>query len=403
MADNKEISGNINTITGDIFSNLSRSEGNDISHEILIDPEEIKKQMENFDDPAPKKKTKTIPKPKEEEEEEEEEVETDDDEEEIEEEEEEVEEIEEDEEVEPEDIKPKSKKNKSENVDVEEEELVSAFADLFADELGWQFDKKNKPKDIKGIVKYMQDVIEYNSAPKYSSDEIKDLDEFVSNGGDVKDFFSKIYSTEVNIDNLDIDDEDDQKVIIEQNLLNKGYAKDRIKKLISRYEAAGSLEEEATDSLAEVKEYKEKTKKQLLEDQKKQSETQRGEQLKFVQDVEKIVKDTSSIMGYRLSEKDKQELLEGIFKPGKDGLTDYQRKYQADAKNIINSAFFTLKGDVLEKNITKKATTNAVNTLKEKMRSRGKSTKNTESEIDESGSKKVSSLWEVASRQLLNK
>jgi hypothetical protein len=174
--------------------------------------------------------------------------------------------------------------------------------------------------------------------------------------------------------------------------------------LISRYEDAGSLEDEATDSLAEVKEYTEKTKKQLLEEQKNEAEAQRKQQLKFVQDVEKLVKDTSSVMGYRLSEKDKQELLEGIFKTGKDGLTEYQRKYQSNLKNLLESAFFTLKGDVLEKNITKKATTSAVNSLKEKIRSKGKSTKNTASEIDDDGSKrKTSNVWDVLGSQLLKK
>lgn len=397
----EEVSSGLSDVVGGIFDSIGRNP--DISTETLVDPEEIKREMEKFDKPTPSKKT---PKKKDPESEPEEEEEVEEEEEEIvEDDEEESDEIETgEEETEPEDIKKGTKSKKVSDVDVEEEELVSAFADLFAEELGWEFDKKNKPKDIAGIVKYMQDVIEYNSAPKYSSDQIKELDEFVANGGDVKDFFSKVYTTEIDPEKVDLDNETDQKAIIEQNLLNKGYTKERIKKLISRYEDAGSLEDEATDSLAEVKEYTEKTKKQLLEEQKNEAEAQRKQQLKFIQDVEKLVKDTSSVMGYRLSEKDKQELLEGIFKTGKDGLTEYQRKYQSNLKNLLESAFFTLKGDVLEKNITKKATTSAVNSLKEKIRSKGKSTKNTASEIDDDGSKrKTSNVWDVLGSQLLKK
>ena len=400
----EEVSSGLSDVVGGIFDSIGRNP--DISTETLVDPEEIKREMEKFDKPTPSKKTPKKKDPEPEPEEEEEEVEDQEEEEEIvEDDEEESDEIETgEEETEPEDIKKGTKSKKVSDVDVEEEELVSAFADLFAEELGWEFDKKNKPKDIAGIVKYMQDVIEYNSAPKYSSDQIKELDEFVANGGDVKDFFSKVYTTEIDPEKVDLDNETDQKAIIEQNLLNKGYTKERIKKLISRYEDAGSLEDEATDSLAEVKEYTEKTKKQLLEEQKNEAEAQRKQQLKFIQDVEKLVKDTSSVMGYRLSEKDKQELLEGIFKTGKDGLTEYQRKYQSNLKNLLESAFFTLKGDVLEKNITKKATTSAVNSLKEKIRSKGKSTKNTASEIDDDGSKrKTSNVWDVLGSQLLKK
>ncbi len=399
MAEEK-VSSVIDMVSGDLINNLNGNK--ELNTETLIDPEEIKKQMEAFDNPEPRKKsTKKDPDP-----EPEEEIEEEEDDEEVIEDEEEVDEIDtEEEEVDPEDIKPKvkGKSKKVNDVDIEETELVSAFTDLFAEELGWDVDDKTKPKSTKELVKYMQDIIEYNSTPKYSSDQIKELDEFVSNGGDVKDFFDKVYSSDIDIDKLDVENETDQKLIVEQNLLNRGYSKDRIKKLISRYEEAGSLEEEATDSLAEVKEYVEKNKKQLLEDQKKQSEAQKRDQLKFVQDVEKLIKDTSSIMGYKLNDKDKQELLEGIFRPGKDGLTNYQREYNKDMKNLVNSAFFTLKGDALVKSIKKEATTNAVNNLKQKIRSKGKSTKNTESEIDDSGNTKISSLWEIASRDLIKK
>jgi hypothetical protein len=91
--------------------------------------------------------------------------------------------------------------------------------------------------------------------------------------------------------------------------------------------------------------------------------------------------------------------MEYIFKPEKDGVTRYQREYQSDLKNLLESAYFTMKRDTFVKQIEKKATTNAVNNLKLKIRSKGKSTKNTESDMENTGGK-VTSLWDIASKEL---
>jgi hypothetical protein len=244
----------------------------------------------------------------------------------------------------------------------------------------------------------MQELVEKNSIPKYASDEVKELDEFIKNGGDIKEYISKIYTPDLDINKLDLTKEDHQRSIIKENLRNRGYSQARIDKLISRYEEAGSLEEEAEESMEEVKEFIENSKKTLLDTQKKQQVEQLKQQQLFVQNVEKTIKDTNEILGVTLSDKDKKKLMEDIFKPGQDGLTNYQRTYNQDMKNLVESAFLTINKDKFKQQIQKQATTDATKQLKLKLKSKGKSTKNTESEIE--NNTKVTNLWDIASREL---
>jgi hypothetical protein len=294
-----------------------------------------------------------------------------------------------------------SKENSDEDGEVEESDLVDAFSDIFAEELGWEFNEGEKPTSIKELVAYMQELIETNSEPKYASDEIKELDEFIKQGGNVKEYFNSLYATEVDPDKIDIAKENNQKTVIRENLRNRGYSEARIEKLVSRYEELGALEEEAQDSLEELKDFKEKTKKQLLEQTKKQYEQSVKSQLEFVKNVESLIKDAKDIRGIPMSEKDKRALTEYIFKPTTSGRTSYQEEYNSDLKNLIESAFFTMKKNTLVQQIERKASTDAVKNLKLKLKAKGKSTKNTESDMSDTNSGKVRQLWEIASKELI--
>ncbi len=356
--------------------------------EPIVDPEDIKKQMKSLDkdknsskdssDPKVKPTSKRVDPVEEEDNEDESDEDSTDDEE--------------------DDDNNSSDISTEDDEDIEEVELVTAFTDLFAAELGWEFGENDKPKDTKELVKYIKDIIDINSEPKYASESIKELDEFVKAGGKLEDFYKKVYAPELNVDRLNIEKENDQKLIISENLRLKGYSETRIEKLIARYEEAGSLEDEAKDSLEEVKEYKEKTRKELLDQQKKQSEQSLQEQLKFVQNVEEIIKNASDIRGISISDKDKKSLVEYIFKPEADGLTKYQKEYSSNLKNLVESAYFTMKKDSLIQQLEKKASTNAIKDLKSKLKSKGKSTKNTASDQDIDS--KISKLWDIASEKL---
>lgn len=299
------------------------------------------------------------------------------DEEEVEEEEETEEEEEEEEVVEEKKTKSTSKKNKQETEEAEEEEeneeessQVTALFDAIAEELSWEFteeEEEDKPKTVEELVNYFKDVINEQSKPEYASEEVAKLDEFVRNGGRLEDYFT--VSTDIDFENIDMDDENNQKLVLKELLAKKGYSDKQITKKIERFEDAGVLEDESKDAIEELQEIAEKEKEKLLEDQKKQKEEIMQRQQKFFDDVVGEIKSLDNIRGIKIPPKDKKELLAYIFKADANGKTQYQKDYSKSVRNLIESAYFTMRGDTLLDAAKKQGTSSAIKNLKNSLRS----------------------------------
>lgn len=292
--------------------------------------------------------------------------------------EEEEEETEEEEIVEEKKTKSTSKKNKQEIEETEEEEeeneeessQVTALFDAIAEELSWEFteeEEEDKPKTVEELVNYFKDVINEQSKPEYASEEVAKLDEFVRNGGRLEDYFT--VSTDIDFENIDMDDENNQKLVLKELLAKKGYSDKQITKKIERFEDAGVLEDESKDAIEELQEIAEKEKERLLEDQKKQKEEIMQRQQKFFDDVVGEIKSLDNIRGIKIPSKDKKELLAYIFKADANGKTQYQKDYSKSVRNLIESAYFTMRGDTLLDAAKKQGTSSAIKNLKNSLRS----------------------------------
>ena len=235
----------------------------------------------------------------------------------------------------------------------DESEAITAFFDTLSDKLGWDdVEEDEKPKTAEDLIEYFREVIEDNSKPDYASEEVEKLDEFVRNGGNLKDYFQ--IDADLDLDDINIeDDEVAQKAVVRMLLKEKGFNAKQIDKKISKYEDAGLLEDEAQDAIEDLKEIREEKKKQLLEDQQKQAKLAQRKQQEFFNNVMNEIKGMDNIYGIAIPEKDKKALLEYIFKPNSQGVTKYQEDYAKSLKNLVTSAYFTMKGDSII-NIAKK-------------------------------------------------
>lgn len=300
---------------------------------------------------------------------------------------EEIEEDTEDEEIEEETkketTKTKVKENEEENQkdeelpdETEEDEVetkqVTAFFDAIADELGWEFtedEKDEKPKTVEDLVRYFKEVIEEQSVPDYASEDVAKLDEFVRNGGRLEDYFS--ITPGIDFENIDMEDENNQKLVLKELLARKGYSDKQISKKIERFEDAGVLEDEAKDAIEELQDIDSKEKEKLLENQRIKKQQQIARQQKFFDDVVGEIKSLDNIRGIKIPAKDKKELLAYIFKADADGKTQYQKDYSKSVKNLIESAYFTMRGDTLLDAAKKQGTNSAIKNLKNSLRSTG--------------------------------
>lgn len=258
------------------------------------------------------------------------------------------------------------------DVDEEESSKVTALFDAIAEELEWEFDddeEEEKPKTVEELVNYFKEVIKEQSVPQYANEDVAKLDEFVRNGGDLNDYFT--LTPEIDYENFDTTIESNQKQIVKVLLAEKGFNEKQITRKIEKYEDAGILEDEAEDALEAMKEIEETKKEQLLEDQRKQHEQMVARQQKFMDDVVGEINAMKDIRGIKVPEKDKKALLTYIFKADANGKTQYQKDYSKSVKNLIESAYFTMKGDTLLDTAKKMGTSSAIKNLKQSLRSTG--------------------------------
>lgn len=273
---------------------------------------------------------------------------------------------------------------------------VTAFFDAVAEEMGLEVEEgEDKPSTVEELCEYFREMIEENSTPEYASEEVAQLDEFVRNGGKLEDYFKA--APAIDYETFDTTIEENQKRIVRELLAAKGFNEKQIARKIEKYEDAGILEDEAEDALEAMKDIAEERKEQLLAQQKKENEQRVERQQRFVDDVVTNIKSLKDIRGIAIPEKDKKALLNYIFKADADGLTQYQKDYSKSAKNLIESAYFTMKGDTLLDTAKKIGTSSAIKTLKQSLKNTG-SSKN---------SKKVhtsspNSIWSIAARSLNN-
>lgn len=280
--------------------------------------------------------------------------------------------------------------------DNNEENVVTNFFDAMAEKLNWEFEEdEDKPKSVDELINYFQNVIEENSKPEYSSEEVEALDNFVKQGGDLKKYLT--IDAELDLDDIDIEDEANQKLVVKQLLKEKGFSTKKIDKLVSRYEEAGLLEDEAQDALEDLKEVKEERKKQLLEDQKKAYREQLQRQQQFYDNVVSEIKGLKNIRGITVPEKDKKVLIDYILKPDTDGKTKYQKDYaKGGVKNLIESAYFTMNADKLIEAAKREGNNSAIDKFRRSLKSSSITTK---SRKQATGSDD-DPIWFSAARQL---
>lgn len=279
--------------------------------------------------------------------------------------------------------------------DNSESDTIISFFDSISERLGWEdVEDDEKPKTAEELVEYFQEVIEENSVPQYASEEVEALDKFVKNGGNLRDYFQ--IDGELDLEDFEIEDNEvNQKLILKEFLKEKGFNNKQIDKKLTKYEDAGLLEDEATDALEALRDIREQKKQQLLEEQEKSAKELKKRQQDYFNSVVTEIKGMDNIRGIKIPQKDKQALLEYIFKPTADGKTQYQKDYSKSVKNLLESAYFTMKGDTLLKAAKSEGSTAAINKFKNSLSKTGVSRKTRRQD-----NTSTESMWDSFARQL---
>lgn len=260
--------------------------------------------------------------------------------------------------------------------DISEEAVIEAqqvglLFDAIGQSLGWNMndiDEKDRPLTVDDLTHYFAETVKQNSVPEYADDRIQRLDEYVKNGGRFEDFY-EIQKEALSLDNIDMEDEVNQKAVIRELLKHSNYSDEQINKKISRYEDADMLYEESEDALDRLKNIRQA---ELEEATRRQQEIvrQQEEQSKaFFTSVTKDIDELTDIRGIAVSKEDRKALFDYIFKVDNTGLSQYQKDFNSNlSKNLIESAYFTMKADDLINKAEKKGESSAAEKLRKIMR-----------------------------------
>ena len=278
----------------------------------------------------------------------------------------------------------------------DEAEVVTSFFDVLAEKFDWDFEEdEKKPKTFDELVEFMQATVEESSKPEYASEEVEQLDNFVKQGGNLRDYLT--IDAELDLDDIDIEDETNQKLVVKELLKEKGFSAKQIEKKLTKYEDAGLLEDEAEDAIEDLKEIRQQKKEQLLTEQKRQYDEYMQRQQQFYESVVGEIKNLKNIRGINVPEKDKRVLIDYILKPDAEGKTKYQRDYaKGGVKNLIESAYFTMNADKLLDAAKREGNNNAIERFKRSLKTgavNSKSKQQTQSSNDDP-------IWLSAARKL---
>lgn len=283
------------------------------------------------------------------------------------------------------------------NFDDNETQMVTNFFDAIAEKLEWtDVTDEEKPKNVEDLINYFSKVIEEDSKPQYASEEIEALDNYVKQGGDLAKYLQ--IDAELDLDEIDLDDETNQKLVVKSLLREKGFNEKQIDKKISKYIDAGLLEDEAQDAIEDLKEIKGQKKEQLLAEQKRAYEQYRQRQQDFCDNVVTEIKNLKNIRGIAIPEKDKKVLMDYILKPDSDGKTKYQKDYaKGGVKNLIESAYFTMNADKLINAAKREGNNTAINKFKDSLKN---TTVNSKSRNTSGRDSNSDTIWDSFTRRL---
>ena len=288
-----------------------------------------------------------------------------------------------------------NQEEETEEVNPTEAQNIGAFFDAFAEQLNWDVAEEDKPKSVEELIDYIGDVVEQNSKPEYADDRIAQLDAYVRNGGKFEDFYNS-QSQVLTYDGLDLEDESNQKAVVRDYMKLQGYNDEQINRKIERYEDNDMLEDEATDALDYLKKVQEQRLQQAQAEQEQIRIANEQRAREFITNLNNGISNLTNIRGIAVPKEDRVALYNYITRVDENGLTQYQKDFNQNmVNNLIESAYFTMKGDALLGTARREGQTSAVSKLRTTLRHQ---TKNHSSRAAQE--EKAPQLWEVASKFL---
>ena len=272
---------------------------------------------------------------------------------------------------EPPKVEPVEQDTEPSDADVIEAQQVGLLFDAIGNSLGWNMndiDEEDRPLTVDDLTQYFTDVVNQNSVPQYADERIQALDEYVKNGGKFEDFY-RTQQQALTLENIDLEDENNQKAVVREFMQRAGYSDEQINKKIVRYEDSDVLYDEAEDALDRLKEIRQKEVEEATRQQEEYARMQQEQSRVFYDTVTNDIKNLTNIRGIQIPKEDRRALFDYIFKVDQSGQSQYTKDFNKNlSKNLIESAYFTMKADALISTAKKDGESSAAEKLRKMLR-----------------------------------
>lgn len=259
--------------------------------------------------------------------------------------------------------------------DIIEAQQVGLLFDAIGNSLGWNMDdidEKDRPLNTEDLANYFAEVVKQNSVPSYADDRIQALDEYVKKGGKFEDFYAKQQEA-LTLDSIDLEDENNQKAVVREFMKHAGYNDEQINKKITRYEDSDVLYDEAEDALGRLKEIRQKEIEDSAKQQEELAKQQEEQSREFFNTVSHDIQNLTNIRGINVPKEDRKALFDYIFKLDQNGQSQYTKDFNKNlSKNLIESAYFTMKADSLISTAKRDGESSAAEKLRNLLRHQSK-------------------------------
>ena len=148
-----------------------------------------------------------------------------------------------------------------------------------------------------------------------------------------------------------------------------GYNDEQINKKITRYEDSDVLYDEAEDALGRLKEIRQQEVEDATRQQEEFARQQEQQSREFYNTVTEDIRNLRDIRGIAIPKEDRQKLFDYIFKVDQTGQSQYTKDFNKNlSKNLIESAYFTMKADSLISTAKRDGESSAADKLRKLMR-----------------------------------
>ena len=156
------------------------------------------------------------------------------------------------------------------------------------------------------------------------------------------------------------------------------------------------LEDEAADAVVYLKRVREQQLQQAQAEQEQLRLANEQQAIQFMDSLNSSIASLDNIRGISVPKEDRKALLDYITKTDADGLTQYQKDFNKNmVTNLIESAYFTMKGDALLNTAQRNGQTSAASKLRTMLKHQSKN-----HTIYGAQEEKAPQAWEIASKFL---